>query len=86
MQGEICKDGTHGAGMTPTQSQCLRAIAAHWRAYGESPTRTELGRALGCGKVSAHQMLERLHAQGLVHIEPRKWRNVELTSRGERHV
>ena len=32
----------------------LRASAGHWRAFNESPTRTELGIVLGITKVSAH--------------------------------
>jgi Mn-dependent DtxR family transcriptional regulator len=68
--------------MTPQQSACLRAIAHHWRAYGESPTRTELGRDLGCCKVSAHQMLKRLQNMGMVELHPRIWRNIELTQAG----
>jgi DNA-binding MarR family transcriptional regulator len=57
---------TTGFELPPRQYDCLQAIAKHWRAYGEGPTRSELGRALGITKVSAHLLVEKLHAAGLV--------------------
>ena len=68
--------------MTPTQSNCLRAIAGHWRAFSESPTRAELGIVLGITKVSAHLTVRRLERDGLVVTHPGKWRNIELTAAG----
>ena len=62
----------------PRQADALEAIAAHWRAYGQAPTRTEIGRALGICKVSAHLLVKKLAADGLVVIEPGSWRNVRL--------
>ena len=55
----------------------LRAIRAHWRAFGEAPTRAELGRALGITRVSAHLLVRKLQRDGLVLVEPGRWRNVE---------
>ena len=64
---------------TPTrQAACLEAIRAHWRQYGQAPTRTELGRALGITKVSAHLLVGKLAAAGAVVIIPGGWRNVHL--------
>jgi DNA-binding MarR family transcriptional regulator len=55
-----------GIELPPRQYDCLQAIAAHWRAYGEGPTRSELGRALGITKVSAHLLVNKLCNAGLV--------------------
>lgn len=60
------------------QDACLRAIAAHWRAFGESTTREELGRALGITKVSAHLLCVKLERKGLIHREPRIHRGLEV--------
>ena len=60
------------------QDACLRAIAAHWRAFGESPTREELGRALGISKVSAHLLVEKLVDKGRVIRAPRMHRGLEV--------
>lgn len=60
------------------QDACLRAIAAHWRAFGESPTREELGRALGITKVSAHLLCVKLERKGLIHRVPRIHRGLEV--------
>lgn len=68
--------------MTPTQTTTLQAIASHYSAFGESPTRTELGRTLGITKVSAHLTVRRLERDGLVVTHPGKWRNIELTAAG----
>lgn len=57
----------------------LEAIAAHWRAYGEAPTRAELGRALGITAVSAHLLVHKLARDGLVVVVPRLHRGVEVT-------
>lgn len=59
------------------QRAALRAIRAHWRAFGEAPTRAELGRALGITRVSAHLLVRKLHGRGLVRVEAGRWRNVE---------
>lgn len=63
---------------TRRQAQALRAIRAHWRRYGESPTRSELGRALGISKVSAHLLVAKLARDGFVVVRPGGWRNVEV--------
>ena len=60
------------------QRAALRAIAGHWRAHGEAPTRAELGRALGITAVSAHLLVRKLHRDGLVIIAPRAHRSVEV--------
>ncbi len=65
--------------MPPRQRQCLDAIRAHWRAFGEAPTRAELGRALGITAVSAHLLVKKLAAAGHVVLAPRVHRNVEPT-------
>jgi len=63
---------------TPRQREALAAIRAHWRAYSEAPTRTELGAALGgITRVSAHLLVRSLADRGLVHVEPGRHRNVE---------
>ena len=63
----------------PTRQQAaLRAIRAHWQAFNEAPTRSELGRALGITRVSAHLLVKKLARDGLVHVEPGKHRNVEV--------
>jgi SOS-response transcriptional repressor LexA len=62
----------------PRQREALAAIQSHWRAYGEAPTREELGRALGgITKVSAHLLVRKLQAAGLVTVAPGMRRNVE---------
>lgn len=62
----------------PRQRAALRAIASHWRAHGEAPTRAELGRALGITAVSAHLLVGKLHRDGLVIVAPRLHRGVEV--------
>lgn len=62
----------------PRQAQALHAIADHWRAFGEAPTRVELGRALGISAVSAHLLVVKLARDGLVLVEPRKHRGLEV--------
>ena len=62
----------------PRQSAALQAIAEHWRAFGESPTRVELGRALGISAVSAHQLVGKLSRDGLVVVARRTHRGVEV--------
>ena len=64
--------------MTPRQEQALAAIRDWWAAYGESPTRTELGRALGITKVSAHLLVRSLERAGKVIVHPGIWRNIEV--------
>ena len=61
------------------QAACLRVIRQHWRRYGESPTRGEIGAALGITKVSAHLLVQKLARDGLVRVTPGTWRNVEPT-------
>ena len=70
-------DNTGGPSVGPRQLEALNAIRAHWRAYGEAPTRTELGKALGVTKVSAHLLVRRLQQAGLVVVTPGMHRNVE---------
>ena len=62
----------------PRQQAALQAIAAHWRAFGEAPTRGELGRALGINAVSAHLLVGKLARDGLVVVAPRLHRGVEV--------
>lgn len=65
---------------TQRQTECLEAIRRHWTAYGKSPTRTEVGRAMGITKVSAHLLIDKLERSGLVVTHPGCWRNIELTA------
>lgn len=60
------------------QRAALRAIAMHWKTYGEAPTRAELGRSLGITAVSAHLLVAKLHRDGLVVVAPRVHRGVEV--------
>ncbi len=64
--------------MTPRQQQALDAIRAHWRAYSESPTRAELGRALGITAVSAHLLVRGLQRAGRVVVAPRVHRGIDV--------
>ena len=50
----------------------------HWSAFGEAPTRVELGKAMGITPVSAHLLVGKLARDGLVVVAPRKHRNVEV--------
>jgi len=59
------------------QRAALRAIAAHWKAHSEAPTRAELGRTLGITAVSAHLLIGKLHRAGLVVVAQRAHRGVE---------
>ena len=63
---------------TARQLDALRAIQSHWQAFGEAPTRSELGRALGITKVSAHLLVQSLVRRGLVVVAPNTHRNVEV--------
>lgn len=67
---------------TTRQDECLQAIRNHWSAFGKSPTRTEVGRALGISKVSAHLLIDKLERAGLVVTHPGVWRNIEVTDAG----
>ena len=60
------------------QQAALQAISAHWRAFGEAPTRVELGRALGITAVSAHMLVQKLARAGLVVVAPRMHRGVAV--------
>lgn len=64
----------------PRQRAALDAVAAHWRAYGESPTRAELGRALGITAVSAHLLAGKLASAGLLIVAPRVHRGMEVAA------
>lgn len=66
---------------TPRQQDCLAAIRAWWANFHESPTRAELGRALGINKVSAHLLVTKLEAAGHVTTHPGMWRNIEVMCR-----
>lgn len=70
-------DNTARPAVGGRQLDALNAIRAHWRSYGEAPTRTELGKALGVTKVSAHLLVRRLQRAGLVVVTPGMHRNVE---------
>ena len=65
--------------MTPRRAECLRLIREWWSAYGESPTRSELGRAMGITRVSAHLLVRGLERSGDVVVFPGVWRNIEPT-------
>jgi hypothetical protein len=69
--------------LTARLRDCALAIDHHWRAFGEAPTRTELGCRLGITGVSAHLLVRRLQAKGLANVCPRVHRNVELTDVGQ---
>lgn len=58
------------------QAQALKVIRQHWQRRGESLTRSELGRALGITKVSAHLLVVKLARDGFVVVTPGGWRNV----------
>lgn len=60
------------------QHAALQAISAHWHAFGEAPTRVELGRALGITAVSAHMLVHKLARAGLVVVSPRMHRGVAV--------
>ena len=62
----------------PRQYDALKAIKNHWDAFYESPTRSELGRALGISTVSAHLLVKKLARDGLVTVEPKLARGVEV--------
>ena len=62
----------------PRQLAALAAISSHWKHYSEAPTRSELGRALGVSKVSAHLWVQKLAKQGLVVVHPKLARGVEV--------
>jgi DNA-binding transcriptional regulator LsrR (DeoR family) len=62
----------------PRQSDCLRAIKAHWAEFSESPTRLEIGRALGITPVSAHLLVRKLAKAGAVDVVPRIHRGIGL--------
>ena len=62
----------------PRQRAALQAISEHWRAFGESPTRVELGRALGISAVSAHLLVGKLSRDGLVVVSPKLHRSIEV--------
>lgn len=62
----------------PRQQQALAAIAGHWRAFGEAPTRAELGRAMGISAVSAHLLVQKLARDGLVILASKMHRGVEV--------
>lgn len=63
----------------PRQAQALSAIRAHWAAFSEAPARSEIGRALGITAVSAHLLVQKLAARGLVTVAPKVWRGVEVS-------
>lgn len=46
------------------------------------PSRSELGSALDCTKVSAHLLLKKLEAKNLVKIRPKEHRAVYVTKAG----
>lgn len=62
----------------PRQQQALATIAGHWGAFGEAPTRAEIGRAMGISAVSAHLLVKKLARDGLVVVAPRCRRGVEV--------
>lgn len=63
----------------PRQLAALNAIKAHWHAFGESPTRKELGVSLGIDAVSAHELVCKLADSGLVVVARRQWRGIALS-------
>lgn len=62
----------------PRQLAAMAAITNHWKAFSEAPTRSELGRALGISKVSAHLLIQKLARDGLVIVVPKLARGVEV--------
>lgn len=62
----------------PAQARALAAIEAHWAEFSESPTRVELGRALGITPVSAHLLVHKLAKAGAVDVVPRIHRGIGL--------
>lgn len=62
----------------PRQLAALAAINSYWKHYSEAPTRSELGRALGISKVSAHLLIQKLARSGLVVVHPKMARGVEV--------
>lgn len=66
----------------PRQAECLRQVASAIKAFDESPTLSELGRRMGISKVSAHLLLRKLEAEGLVSTTDSGWRNVRITPLG----
>lgn len=66
----------------PRQRAALRYIASR----KESPTRSEIGRRLGITAVSAHLLVDKLIAAGLVQRIPGGWRNLGVTDAGMRAI
>ncbi len=62
----------------PRQLAALAAITKHWQAYGQAPTRAELGRSLGISAPSAHLLVKKLERAGLVVLAPRVHRVCEI--------
>lgn len=62
----------------PRQLAALAAIKSHWKHYSEAPTQSEVGRALGVSKVSAHLLIQKLARDGLVVVHPKLARGVEV--------
>ena len=72
----ITKDATR-------QSECLRYIDTYFKAWGNSPTRSEIGARMGITKVSAHLLINKLKNDGLVVTVGNSWRNLRITSTGK---
>lgn len=66
----------------PRQLQALKLLAKNEKPGREPLTRSELGTRLGITKVSAHLLVVKLEAAGLVQRTPGAWRNVLVTQRG----
>lgn len=66
------------------QAECLRHIVKHFRSWEEYPTRSEIGRSMGIDKVSAHLLVKKLEADGLVLLlVGNGWRNLRVTRAGQ---
>lgn len=64
------------------QLEALRCIDEHIRSFHEPPTRSELGRRLNVSAVSAHLLIDKLQAAGLVARARGRHRNVWVTAKG----
>lgn len=70
----------------PRQLDALAAVRAYQRARGISPTRAEVGVALGITAVSAHLLLRKLAAAGLLRLATRRHRGISLPGAKETMV
>ena len=68
--------------MTEKQLKLLEAIEAYWEEFNCGPSLDALAYTLGISsKSTVHAMLKRLEDNGLVTMQPNKWRTVMSTRR-----